>query len=52
MNKFKLTNIFMTTSVIGCWTGMMNLARLVWRLARAPSLIWILLTMSLSLLNC
>ena len=36
---------------IGCWTGLSNLARLVWRLARAPSLIWILLTMSLSLLN-
>ena len=28
------------------------LARLVWRLARAPLLIWILLMMSLSLLNC
>ena len=28
----------------------MNLARLVWRLARAPSLIWILLTMTVSLL--
>ena len=37
---------------IGCWTGLLNHARLVWRLARAPSLIWILLTMSLSLLNC
>jgi len=37
---------------IGCWTGLLNLAQLVWRLARAPSLIWILLTMSLSLLNC
>ena len=36
---------------IGCWTGLLNLARLVWRFARAPSLIWILLTMSLSLLN-
>jgi len=37
---------------IGCWTGLLNLARSMWRLARAPSLIWILLTMSLSLLNC
>ena len=37
---------------IGCWTRLLNLARLVWHLARAPSLIWILLTMSLSLLNC
>ena len=33
---------------IGCWTGLLNLARLVWCLAKAPSLIWILLTMSLS----
>ena len=32
---------------IGCWTGLLNLARLGWRLARAPALIWILLTMSL-----
>jgi len=32
---------------IGCWTGLLNLARLVWRLAKALSLIWILLTMSL-----
>ena len=38
--------------LIGCWTGQLNLAQLVWRLARAPSLTWILLTMSLSLLNC
>ena len=32
---------------ISCWTGLLNHARLVWRLARAPSLTWILLTMSL-----
>jgi len=32
---------------IGCWTGLLNLAQLVWRLAKAPSLIWILLMMSL-----
>jgi len=36
---------------IGFWTGLLHLARLVWRLAKAPSLIWILLTMSLALLN-
>ena len=34
-------------ALIGCWTGLLNLAQLVWRLAKAPSLIWILLTMSL-----
>jgi len=28
---------------IGCWNGLLNRARLRWHLARAPSLIWILL---------
>jgi len=39
--------IYLPQTWIGCWTGLLNLARLVWRLARAPSLIWILLMMSL-----
>jgi len=29
------------TGMMGCWTGLLNHARLGWRLARAPSLIWI-----------